>query len=129
MANLAAIDVLLELYFAQAFDVAIQGEQVPDTSAGNRVRHFLDGYAYFGAIRQEMASLLAGGVDRFFYFTNWWLGLVDGPQITTADAGVLTSAWAADAAFGSFSPFKLDDGTGGPFPPFIDELAAMSKAG
>ncbi len=123
---------LLANFFVDAPDVAadiagdstLSGESVPHTSDGNKVTPLIDGHEYFGAIAAEVAALKApGGNGKFFYFTNWLISLVN-VAATSGSAGSGITAW--DATAPAIVAFKLDDGSGGPFPDFIDELAAMA---
>jgi phosphatidylserine/phosphatidylglycerophosphate/cardiolipin synthase-like enzyme len=58
-----------------------QGETAPlqDTPAkmqNHRTEAFIDGIAYFNAIKDEIQNLLKGtDPNRFFYMAAWWLGL------------------------------------------------------
>jgi phosphatidylserine/phosphatidylglycerophosphate/cardiolipin synthase-like enzyme len=115
-------------YFVQAADIKELGERVPDTSGGNFVEYLIDGDAYFTAIKEEIDALLVGGTDRFFYFTDWHLGLVQGPTSITTDPGMILSAWTRDANLSSVQPFDLD-GASGPASTLIDQLAQMSGSG
>lgn len=121
------IDELIFRYFANATDVTIDGEQVPHTSGGNHVEYLVDGHAFFGALRQEIDDLRSGGANCYFYVANWWFGLVQGPEVVTTDPGGIPSAWTENADLSDLSPFQLDDGSGGTFPPLIDQLEGMSS--
>jgi phosphatidylserine/phosphatidylglycerophosphate/cardiolipin synthase-like enzyme len=125
----AGIDELRTRYFADASDLKIQGESVPATSNGNRVEFFIDSDAYFGALRAELAGLALGGsTNPFFYFADWYLGLVSGPS-GKVTGGEGSTAWQQDATATPVSPFKLDDGSGTAFPDFVDELDLLSQNG
>jgi phosphatidylserine/phosphatidylglycerophosphate/cardiolipin synthase-like enzyme len=116
-------------YFATASDVEIEGEVVPSTTGGNAVEHLIDGHEYFHALRGEITTLLAGGTNRFFYFSDWRLGLAQGPEEVTSGPGSLTSAWTMDGNASGLSPFRLDDGTSPPPPIMLNQLEDMSRAG
>lgn len=120
-----AIDDRIAKYFVTAADLEIPGERVPITSSECRVAHLIDGSSYFGALRQEVDAMKqAGPGNRFFYFTDWVLTLTE--YHATAPVGGVPSAW--DQKFDSYA-FHLDDSSGAAFPPFLDELAAMTAAG
>jgi phosphatidylserine/phosphatidylglycerophosphate/cardiolipin synthase-like enzyme len=112
-------------FFVDASDLEIDGEDVPVTASDCRVTHLIDGSNYFGALRQEVDAFKAAGTgNRFFYFTSWWLSLIDIHDDVTS-AGIPS---AFDEPVGN-EAFRLDDSSGGSFPLFIDELAAMAGAG
>src|SRR5580704_1070708 len=47
-----------------------------DKMENHRTEAFIDGHAFFSAIRVEINNLIASTApDRFFYLTAWWLGL------------------------------------------------------
>jgi hypothetical protein len=51
-------------------------QDTPDKMKNHRTEAFIDGAAYFSAIRNEINTLLTGNdANRFFYMTAWWLGL------------------------------------------------------
>jgi phosphatidylserine/phosphatidylglycerophosphate/cardiolipin synthase-like enzyme len=129
---MATIQALINQYFVGGADVGMAGERVPDPDPllVNQVVHLIDGDEYFGAISKEIDALTPGGASSpFFYFANWWLGLVDGPATVVSGPGSLTSAWTEDFGMSGLKAFSLDDGSGGPFPPMIDRLETMSKNG
>lgn len=111
-------------------DLAITAATRPQTDSNNQATHLIDGQNYFGALRAEIAKLLAGGNDRFFYTNSWQLGLSPSPSMVEIGEGSFTSAWQQDAsrAF-SFPAFELHDGSGGPFHPMKDDIASMVAAG
>jgi phosphatidylserine/phosphatidylglycerophosphate/cardiolipin synthase-like enzyme len=112
-------------FFVDGSDIVINGEDVPVTSSECRVTHLIDGSNYFGALRQEVDAFKAAGAgNRFFYFTDWLLTLID--YAGTAVAGGVPTAFPEPVR--SYA-FHLDDKSGGAFPPFIDELAAMAANG
>jgi phosphatidylserine/phosphatidylglycerophosphate/cardiolipin synthase-like enzyme len=127
----------LNSYFLQASDITGDGEQLPNTSEGNLVQHFIDGHNYFGALRLEIETLLAlarsdpptgNDSDPFFYIIGWWLGLVDAPdQWVSVDPSV-ASAWRLDAPYLG-SALRLEDGSPDPAPLLIDELEEMAAEG
>jgi phosphatidylserine/phosphatidylglycerophosphate/cardiolipin synthase-like enzyme len=121
------IDDLKAKFFAQAADISMPGEVVPDTQGGNTVTALIEGNAYFGAIKNEIAARLAGGTNRYFYFANWCLGAVDGPGPVTTGQG--SSAWTLDPLIAGVSAFELNDGSGGPYDKLFDKLVAMVAAG
>lgn len=112
-------------------DVAIAATTLPQTDAGIQTTHFIDGTNYFAAIKGEIATLLAGGTDRFFYSNSWSLGTSPTPGVVEIAEGTFTSAWKDDAAAaaGAEIPFQLEDASGGPFHPFQDDIKAMSDGG
>jgi len=140
---MADIDTLIADFFANLGDVvqaasnppdpdvAIAAATLPQTDAGILATHFIDGTNYFGAIKSEIAALLAGGTDRFFYSNSWSLGTSPTPGVVEIAEGSFTSAWKDDAAAaaGAEIPFQLEDASGGPFHPFQDDIKAMSDAG
>ena len=117
--------VIIDKYFANADDIEISSEAVPNTSSMNNVSYFIDGHNYFAAIRTEMSRLLAGGSNRFFYFTDWWLGLVESDAASDFKNG---SAWGS-IELAPQPAFVLDDGSGVAHPEFIDELENLSRQG
>jgi phosphatidylserine/phosphatidylglycerophosphate/cardiolipin synthase-like enzyme len=120
-----AIDDRISKFFVAAADLEIPGEQVPITSAENQVTHLIDGSSYFGALRSEVTALKGPGTgNRFFYFTDWVLMLV--AFDATPAVGGLPSSWDEHV---QTSAFRLDNSSGAVFPPFLDELAAMSANG
>lgn len=137
------IDALLTRYFVNVGDVVQAGEKPTDpdkaitaatrpfTTPGSRVTHLIDGSNYFGALKTEVAALLAGGTERFFYTCSWYLGTSQIPNLVPIAEGAFTSAWGANArmALGNTPPFELRDGGSGPFHPFKDDIAQMSGAG
>jgi phosphatidylserine/phosphatidylglycerophosphate/cardiolipin synthase-like enzyme len=128
-------------YFVQTYDVALSdepgsdstkaartlaGARVPHTSSGNTVDYLIDGHNYFAAILHEIDALLKGGTDRYFYFANWVVGLVDPPTNLTIDPPIL-SAWTGAINEPTWTPFRLDDGKAPDPPLFLDKLEAMAK--
>jgi phosphatidylserine/phosphatidylglycerophosphate/cardiolipin synthase-like enzyme len=114
----------IDKYFVTEADVdgTLGGIQVPVTTEQNRVTYLIDGTEYFGALRQEVEAFKqAGSASRFFYFTDWVLWLTD--YNGTATVGGLPSAWTEPI---NTTAFHLDDLSGGTFPPFLDELAALA---
>jgi phosphatidylserine/phosphatidylglycerophosphate/cardiolipin synthase-like enzyme len=111
-------DDIVKRFFVQDNDpiLADDDEQtskalrVPATTEGNIVDYLIDGHEYFGMLRQEIATLLAGAGERFLYLTNWHFGLasVDPRNSTHIDGSV--SAWNASI---SLDAFKLEDGQPG----------------
>ncbi|MCP4257775.1 MAG: hypothetical protein GY774_09650 [Planctomycetes bacterium] len=128
------IDEILNKYFVRDSDpIDITGEAVPSETSGNKVEYLVDGHVYFGSLRAEISKLLGGGENRFFYFASWHLGLVKGPSsgdiVIDPESDVL-SAWRAELDIARpLEPFKLDDGSSGPFEPLIDQLEEMSESG
>lgn len=112
-------------------DVAVTSANVPRTDSGIRVKHLIDGVNYFGELRREIAGLLAGGTDRFFYTNCWTLGTSPTPDMVPIGEGTLTSAWGDIAKkFVANEPaFQLEDDSAGPFHSFQDDVRAMSGAG
>jgi phosphatidylserine/phosphatidylglycerophosphate/cardiolipin synthase-like enzyme len=125
---MADMTTLEAKYFAAGGDLAPGEALTPYQTAGNTVTTLVDGNAYFGALRAEVAALKApGGSSKFFYFSNWLLTLIDIPGgHTTAGSGV--TAWD-NAPVLPATAFKLDDGSGAAIPNFIDELAEMAANG
>ena len=119
---------LIERFFATAEDIQISGERVPHTSSGNRVEHLIDGESYFSALTAEIEYLKSAGASngRFFYFANWWAGLVDGPQVS-GSAGPSISAWVGEEPVHNFTPFVLGEGCSSPQNgvPLIDHLESL----
>jgi phosphatidylserine/phosphatidylglycerophosphate/cardiolipin synthase-like enzyme len=114
-------------FFVQAGDLSIAGEDVPHTSEGNEVTPLVDGYNYFHELRAEVDNLKTSAASgKFFYFTNWYLPLINYAGGSSA-AGSFPTAWTATLT--PVTAFKLDDQQGGPYPDFIDELAAMAANG
>jgi phosphatidylserine/phosphatidylglycerophosphate/cardiolipin synthase-like enzyme len=121
------IDALIAKFFADAAALAPDDATFPYQSAGNAVTPLVDGHNYFGGLRDEVQQLKTpGGTGKFFYFTNWVLGLVDAPG-GPAGAGSGVTAWTTDLA--ATQAFRLDGGAGGTIPPFIDELESMAANG
>ena len=114
-------------YFATEADIEIIGEVVPNESRGNTVEHLIDGVDYFGSIKTEVERLLQSGNNRFFYFADWALGLVQGP--ISPLIGTDTSAWAVETPpeISASKPFQLDEDP--THPPLIDQLAEMNNQG
>jgi phosphatidylserine/phosphatidylglycerophosphate/cardiolipin synthase-like enzyme len=112
-------------------DIAITVSTLPQTEAGIRATHLIDGTNYFSALKGEIAGLLAGGTDRFFYTSSWALGTSPTPDMVPIAEGSFTSAWQADARTfaGTEKAFQLEDTSAGPFHPFQDDIKAMSDAG
>ena len=115
-------------------DVAITSSTVPETTSGGRVTHLIDGVNYFRELRTEVANLLAGGSDRFFYTNSWALGTSPTPGVVPIGEGTLTSAWQEKAKggpclFWDQPAFQLQDSSGGPFHPFQDDIRDMAQAG
>ena len=118
-------------------DVAITSSTVPETASGGRVTHLIDGVNYFGELRTEVANLLAGGSDRFFYTNSWALGTSPTPGLVPIGEGTLTSAWQENAKntmdgkchFGDEPAFQLQGTSGGPYHPFQDDIRDMAQAG
>src|SRR6516164_8602445 len=90
------------------------GETAPlqDTPAkmqNHRTQAFIDGVAYFNAIKDEIQILLKGtDPNRFFYMAAWWLGLTSFQgQLRVADswnfANVETDT-GQTAEFSEFAP-------------------------
>ena len=125
MPNLAALKAK---YFAPDTALAPGESAFPYESGGNSVTPIVDGFAYFAALRDEVDALKApGGSGKFFYFTDWLLTLIaDAGGQVSAGSGV--TAWDG-ATIQATAPFRLNDGSGGPFPDFIDDLAAMAANG
>lgn len=139
---MADIDTLIGEYFVNVGDmvqagaapsdpdIAVTADTRPQTDALTRTTHLIDGAGYFGALREDIAALLAGGTDRFFYTHSWYLGLPPTPSFVQIGEGTLTSAWQADAHQAlNYSTFQLEDETGGPFHPMRDDLAQLAAAG
>ena len=91
------------------------GETAPlqDTPAkmqNHRTQAFIDGVAYFNAIKDEIQILLKGtDPNRFFYMAAWWLGLTSFQgQLRVADswnfANVETDTGETYAEFSEFAP-------------------------
>jgi phosphatidylserine/phosphatidylglycerophosphate/cardiolipin synthase-like enzyme len=116
-------------------DLTITPDTLPQTGTGNRTTYLIDGTNYFGALKQEIAALIAGGMDRFFYTNSWHCGLTATPDMVQIGEGTFTSAWkaqATDEARGgllAMPAFDLKDDSAGPFHPFQDDLVAMANAG
>ena len=65
-------------FFVSGSDTHNPGESVPHTSSGNAVTFLIDGRNYFTAIRKDVEKLQKpGGMSKFFYFANWYPGLVN----------------------------------------------------
>jgi len=142
---MADIDALMTKFFVnvgdvvaatsdpQGADAAVTATTRPQTDSDSQAVHLIDGQNYFGALRTEIADLLAGGNDRFFYTNSWHFGLSQLPDIVQIGEGSFTSAWHEDAKKGfnglSFPPFELTDGSGGPFHPMRDDIVQMVGAG
>ena len=118
----------LDRYFARDSDIDITGERTPQTSSGNQVELLIDGHSYFGAIRQEITELLSAGTNKYFYFANWWLGLVEGPQKGVTGGLSEGSQWAPKLPNTGAPAFKLDDGSGTVGHRFIVDISAMVNA-
>jgi phosphatidylserine/phosphatidylglycerophosphate/cardiolipin synthase-like enzyme len=112
-------------------DVAITAATLPQSDAGVRITHLIDGINYFGALKAEVAALKAGGTDRFFYSNSWCLGTSPTPNMVPIGEGTLTSAWRENAAqfVGNEIAFQLEDSAVGPFHPFQEDIRAMSDSG
>lgn len=116
-------------------DVAITAATLPLTGGNNRAAYLIDGTNYFGALRQEIAALKAGGSDRFFYTNSWHLGTMPTPDMVSIGEGAFTSAWKRDATdvqkgtLYEMPAFALKDESPGPFTPLQDDLVAMATAG
>jgi hypothetical protein len=124
------IDTLTGEYFVNVGDVAITVDTRPQTDTECRTTHLIDGTSYFGALREDIAALLSGGTERFFYTHSWYLGLPPTPTFVQIGEGTFTSAWQADAHQAlNYSTFLLEDATGGPFHPMRDDLAQLAAAG
>lgn len=119
----------IDRFFADDLDLEIVGEQTPHTSSGNRVEHLIDGENYFAALSHEFDSLQSAGAGRFFYFANWWAGLVETPA-AVGSVGPTISAWGEGTPAPVFTPLVLGEGCGGPRagPLFIDRLATLANA-
>jgi phosphatidylserine/phosphatidylglycerophosphate/cardiolipin synthase-like enzyme len=140
---MAGIDDLVAAFFVNVGDVvaaaseadgaerAITAATRPQTDPGGRTTHLIDGQNYFGALRTEIANLLAGGSDRFFYTTSWHFGLSHLPELVQIGEGSFTSAWQANARDGlsELPAFQLDDSSGGTFHAFSDDLVQLVAAG
>lgn len=140
---MALIDTLMTNFFVNVGDVvqaaptagdpdiAIVLGTRPSTIDSSRAFYLIDGDQYFGALRTEVEALKLGGTDRFFYATSWYLGTADNPNNVPIGSGSFTSAWNADAsgAVGTMPAFELQNGSGGPYHPFKDDIAAMAAAG
>jgi phosphatidylserine/phosphatidylglycerophosphate/cardiolipin synthase-like enzyme len=111
-------------------DVAIVATTRPVTSENTRTTYLIDGENYFAAVKAEITSLLAGGVDRFFYTAGWEIGLSDAPDNAAIGEGSVTSAWNMDAVAGvaAFPALELQVGPA-PFTKMIDDIKAMAAAG
>ena len=104
---------------------------------GNQVDYMIDGEDYFGnssqmGLNHEIDLLLGHqATGSFFYFANYWLGLVEGPKGTFGDPmgakGAVTSAWsdAPNVDVSLLKPFRLP----GAAKDLIDQLEEMAKAG
>lgn len=103
----------IDRFFANNLDLQIPGEQVPQTSSGNRVEHLIDGENYFAALSNEIDFLQSADDGRFFYFANWWAGLVETPA-AVGSAGPFISAWTEGTPAPRFTPLILGEGCGGP---------------
>jgi phosphatidylserine/phosphatidylglycerophosphate/cardiolipin synthase-like enzyme len=121
-------------------DVAITSSTVPETESGARITHLIDGVNYFGELRKDIAKLLAGGSDRFFYTNSWTLGTSPTPDVVPIAGGLFPSAWQASAKrqtlpsgktcnFWDQPAIQLQDDTDGPFRPFHDDIRDMAQAG
>ena len=111
-------------------DVPVTSATVPFTDANVKATPLIDGVNYFGALRQEIDALLAGGTDKFFYTASWGLGTSPTPDIVPIQEGTFTSAWKANAKefVGNEKAFQLEDNSAGPFHPFQDDIVAMQQA-
>lgn len=112
-------------------DVAVTSASRPFTDAGVKATALIDGVNYFGAVRQEIAALLAGGTDRFFYTASWIMQTSATPDFVQIGEGSVTSAWKENARNWVWTeqPFQLEDTTAGPFHPFRDDIRSMVQAG
>jgi phosphatidylserine/phosphatidylglycerophosphate/cardiolipin synthase-like enzyme len=112
-------------------DIAITAANRPQTEGGCRATYLIDGENYFGALKSEIASLLAGGTDRFFYTNSWHLGTSRTPDTVVQIAeGTLTSAWKANANDIISQPaFEIQAAGGTPSHPFIEDIGQMVAAG
>lgn len=124
---------IIDRYFANAQDIQIEGEAVPHTSPGNKVEYLIDGESYFSALSTEIEYLKSPGAGnkRFFYFANWWAGLVDGPQVS-GSAGPFISAWIGETpATHPYSSFVLGEGCSSSNTttgvPLIDHLGILAN--
>lgn len=118
----------IDRFFANSLDIQIPGEQVPHTSSGNRVEHLIDGENYFAALSDELSFLQTAGAGRFFYFANWWAGLVETPA-AVGSVGPTISAWTGATPAPNFTPFILGEGCGGPQTGtrLIDQLVTLAN--
>ncbi len=125
---------LLSRYFVQEGDNFEVGERMPTTSGGNLVEPLIDGRAYFEALRIEIelltsiATVVGDDSDAFFYIVGWLHGFVDSTTTAALVHPSVGSAWTLEVPW-TGEPLRLDDGSGGPGPLFIDKLQEMSEAG
>jgi len=119
---------IIDRFFANNADIQIPGEQVPATSLGNRVEHLIDGENYFSALTDEIGRLQTGaGFGRFFYFANWWAGLVETPA-AVGSVGPSISAWFGTGPGPTFTPFILGKGCGSQGGTLlIDQLTSLAS--
>lgn len=119
---------IIDRFFANSLDLQIPGEQVPHTSSGNRVEYLIDGENYFAALSDEIDFLQSASDRRFFYFANWWAGLVETPAVV-GSAGPFISAWKGGTSGPHFAPFILGEGCSGPQTgtPLINQLVALAN--
>jgi phosphatidylserine/phosphatidylglycerophosphate/cardiolipin synthase-like enzyme len=112
-------------------DVAITAATLPLTASGSRTTYLIDGTNYFGALKQEIEALKAGGTDKFFYSNSWHLGLTPTPDMVQIAEGSFTSAWQEEASdhLPKFPPFALKDESAGPFHPMQEDIIQMVDAG
>src|SRR5947209_11357060 len=114
-------------------DVAITAATLPLTGSSNRTTYLIDGTNYFGALKQEIEALKAGGTDRFFYSNSWHLGTTPTPNVVQIGEGTFTSAWKDDAigpgALYEMPAFALKDNSPGPFHPMQQDIIDMVNAG
>jgi phosphatidylserine/phosphatidylglycerophosphate/cardiolipin synthase-like enzyme len=89
-----------------------------DKMENHRTEAFIDGHAFFSAIRVEINDLIASRApDRFFYLTAWWLGL------NKYDGNLrIDNSWDYDARFSELTlPGAMD--------PLAKRLERMAENG
>jgi len=129
----------LNRYFAQPGDAINESERVPLPTPQNAVDYLIDGANYFGRIADDIEDLLRptpAGTDaetnKFFYFTNWWLGLTQIDYLIRAQTAPPPAPIDSPLIF-SMHPFQLrepsltEERADRTDRPFIEKLVQMAE--